>query len=73
MPSAKDIFSYKPFWAKRLTPAPFLPMSRDEMEALREGIAGLERALRDLEDGGSRPKPRKRKANTTTRRRQAEG
>src|SRR6188508_1269945 len=34
MPSAKDIFSYKPFWAKRLTPAPFLPMSREEMEAL---------------------------------------
>jgi len=33
-PSPKDIFSYKPFWAKRLTPAPFLPMSADEMEAL---------------------------------------
>ena len=30
----KDIFSYKPFWAKRLTPAPFLPMSLEEMEAL---------------------------------------
>jgi len=30
----KDIFSYKPFWAKRLTPAPFLPMSMEEMEAL---------------------------------------
>ncbi len=30
----KNIFSYKPFWAKRLTPAPFLPMSREEMEAL---------------------------------------
>src|SRR5687767_15162156 len=34
MPAAKDIFSYRPFWAKRLTPAPFLPMSREEMEAL---------------------------------------
>jgi uncharacterized radical SAM protein YgiQ len=34
MPPAKDIFSYRPFWAKRLTPAPFLPMSREEMEAL---------------------------------------
>ncbi|HLY75803.1 MAG TPA: YgiQ family radical SAM protein [Planctomycetota bacterium] len=30
----RDIFSYKPFWAKRLTPAPFLPMSAEEMEAL---------------------------------------
>src|SRR5579883_1125797 len=30
----RDIFSYKPFWAKRLTPAPFLPMSSEEMEAL---------------------------------------
>lgn len=34
MPAAKDIFSYKPFWAKRLTPAPFLPMTAEEMEAL---------------------------------------
>ncbi|NLZ42071.1 MAG: YgiQ family radical SAM protein, partial [Comamonadaceae bacterium] len=25
---------YKPFWAKRLGPAPFLPTSRAEMEAL---------------------------------------
>jgi uncharacterized radical SAM protein YgiQ len=33
-PAPKDIFSYKPFWAKRLTPAPFLPMSAQEMEAL---------------------------------------
>ncbi|HLF92577.1 MAG TPA: YgiQ family radical SAM protein, partial [Planctomycetota bacterium] len=33
-PPPKDIFSYKPFWAKRLTPAPFLPMSSEEMEAL---------------------------------------
>ncbi|HYF00535.1 MAG TPA: YgiQ family radical SAM protein, partial [Planctomycetota bacterium] len=30
----KSIFSYKPFWAKRLTPAPFLPMSREEMDLL---------------------------------------
>jgi uncharacterized radical SAM protein YgiQ len=34
MDASKDIFSYRPYWAKRLTPAPFLPMSRDEMEAL---------------------------------------
>jgi uncharacterized radical SAM protein YgiQ len=26
--------AYRPFWAKRLGPAPFLPMSRAEMEAL---------------------------------------
>jgi uncharacterized radical SAM protein YgiQ len=29
-----DLFSHRPFWAKRLTPAPFLPMSREEMDAL---------------------------------------
>jgi uncharacterized radical SAM protein YgiQ len=34
MDTPKDVFSYKPFWAKRLTPAPFLPMTREEMEAL---------------------------------------
>jgi uncharacterized radical SAM protein YgiQ len=34
MQSARDIFSYRKYWAKRLTPAPFLPMSRAEMEAL---------------------------------------
>ncbi|MBI3855931.1 MAG: YgiQ family radical SAM protein [Planctomycetes bacterium] len=33
-PTPRDVFSYKPFWAKRLTPAPFLPMSAEEMEAL---------------------------------------
>ncbi|HSQ72557.1 MAG TPA: YgiQ family radical SAM protein, partial [Rubrivivax sp.] len=31
---AKPITSWRPFWAKRLGPAPFLPMSRQEMEAL---------------------------------------
>jgi len=30
----KDIFSYRPYWAKRLVPAPVLPMSREEMDAL---------------------------------------
>ena len=30
----KSIFSYRPYWAKRLTPAPFLPMSREEMDLL---------------------------------------
>jgi uncharacterized radical SAM protein YgiQ len=34
MEPPKDIFSYRPFWAKRLTPAPILPMSREEMDAL---------------------------------------
>jgi len=34
MESPRDIFSYRPFWAKRLTPAPFLPMTREEMDAL---------------------------------------
>ncbi|HYD68061.1 MAG TPA: YgiQ family radical SAM protein [Azospirillum sp.] len=33
MQSAKDIFSYRKFWAHRFGPAPFLPMSRAEMEA----------------------------------------
>ena len=30
----KSITSYKKFWAHRLTPAPFLPMNREEMDAL---------------------------------------
>jgi len=34
MDGAKDIFSYKPFWAKRLGPAPQPPMSRAEMDEL---------------------------------------
>ena len=33
-PKAKPLTSYKPFWAKRFGPAPFLPMSRAEMEQL---------------------------------------
>jgi polyhydroxyalkanoate synthesis repressor PhaR len=44
--------------------------ARDEMEALREGIAGLERALKDLE--GAAPR-RKSPKGTTSRRRRAEG
>ena len=31
---AKPLTSYRPFWAKRFGPAPFLPMSRDEMTQL---------------------------------------
>ena len=31
---AKLLSGYKPFWAKRFGPAPFLPMSRQEMEQL---------------------------------------
>lgn len=31
---AKPLTSYRPYWAKRFGPAPFLPMSRAEMEQL---------------------------------------
>ncbi len=34
MQPARDLFSYRKYWAERLTPAPVLPMSRAEMEAL---------------------------------------
>jgi len=34
MESAKNLFSYKQFWAKRFGIAPVLPMSRAEMDAL---------------------------------------
>ncbi len=34
MQAAKDIFSYRPYWAERFGTAPFLPMSREEMEQL---------------------------------------
>ncbi|MCH8179825.1 MAG: hypothetical protein IIA02_08615 [Proteobacteria bacterium] len=30
----KALTAYRPFWAKRFGPAPFLPMSRQEMEQL---------------------------------------
>ena len=33
-PAPRPIFSYRKFWAHRLGPAPFLPMSRAEMDAL---------------------------------------
>jgi uncharacterized radical SAM protein YgiQ len=33
-PPAKPLTAYRPFWAKRFGPAPFLPMSRREMDAL---------------------------------------
>jgi len=32
--AAKPLSAYRPFWAKRFGPAPFLPMSRAEMERL---------------------------------------
>jgi uncharacterized radical SAM protein YgiQ len=32
--AAKALTGYRPFWAKRFGPAPFLPMSRQEMDAL---------------------------------------
>ena len=32
--TAPDLFGYRKFWATRLTPAPVLPMSRDEMDIL---------------------------------------
>jgi uncharacterized radical SAM protein YgiQ len=34
MNSARNLFSWKPYWAHRFGPAPFLPMSRAEMDAL---------------------------------------
>jgi uncharacterized radical SAM protein YgiQ len=34
-PTAPDLFGHRKYWAHRLTPAPFLPMSREEMETLR--------------------------------------
>jgi uncharacterized radical SAM protein YgiQ len=34
MEPARDIFSYRKYWAHRLTPAPVLPMTRAEMDAL---------------------------------------
>jgi uncharacterized radical SAM protein YgiQ len=34
MQTAKDIFSYRQYWAKRLLPAPVLPVSREEMDQL---------------------------------------
>ena len=34
MQAARDLFSYKKYWASRLTPAPVLPMSRAEMDEL---------------------------------------
>jgi uncharacterized radical SAM protein YgiQ len=33
-PAVKALGSYRPFWAKRFGPAPFLPMSRAEMQQL---------------------------------------
>ena len=32
--AAKPLTSYKPYWAKRFGTAPYLPMSRAEMDAL---------------------------------------
>ena len=34
IPAAKPLTSYKPYWARRFGTAPFLPMSRAEMEQL---------------------------------------
>jgi uncharacterized radical SAM protein YgiQ len=34
MQTARDLFSHRPYWAKRFGSAPFLPMSRAEMDAL---------------------------------------
>ncbi len=34
MPTVPDLFSYRPYWAKRFGPAPVLPMSREEMDEL---------------------------------------
>ena len=37
MQTAKDIFSYRPYWASKFDPAPFLPMNRNEMDLLGWG------------------------------------
>src|SRR5512139_1245690 len=29
-----DLFSWRPYWAKRMLPSPVLPMSKEEMDAL---------------------------------------
>lgn len=53
-----------------------LPPMRDargEMQALRDGIAGLERALRELERPGHRGTGARGKRGNTARRRRAEG
>ncbi len=34
MPAAPDIFSHRPYWARRFGTAPLLPMSREEMDRL---------------------------------------
>jgi Fe-S oxidoreductase len=34
MKAPQALFSYRPYWAKRFGTAPFLPMSREEMDAL---------------------------------------
>ena len=34
MQTAKDIFSYRPYWASKFDTAPFLPMHRSEMDLL---------------------------------------
>jgi uncharacterized radical SAM protein YgiQ len=34
MQAARDLFSYRPYWATRFGTAPFLPMTREEMDAL---------------------------------------
>jgi len=47
--------------------------ARHELDALREGIDELERALRDLEDVPPEKKGPKRAKRTPTRRRRAEG
>ena len=33
-PPQPQLFGYRRYWAHRLTPAPFLPMSREEMDIL---------------------------------------
>jgi uncharacterized radical SAM protein YgiQ len=34
LPKPPELFGYRKYWAHRLTPAPFLPMSREEMDLL---------------------------------------
>ena len=56
------LFSYRPFWAKRFGTAPFLPMSRAEMEELKsklkrhsaemEALSAQERTIAELAAAG---------------------
>ena len=41
MQTAKDIFSYRPYWESKFDPAPFLPMHRSEMDLLGRALCDV--------------------------------